>query len=93
MRDAQNDPVDPPQGYPVTLVAGHEPAALDDFVGATTLTVRGADGENELVGSGLRDGAAVQFRERQPSSAADDAPVWEIVDGDASFAVRPSSDS
>ena len=77
--------------FTVTAVAGHEPAALDDFVGATTLTVRGAHGEHQLIGAGARDGEAIQFRERQLASAADDMPVWEIVASGDALSARPSS--
>jgi len=77
--------------FAVTAAAGQEPAALDDFVGATTLTVRGAHGEHQLIGAGARDGDAVQFRERQLASAADEMPVWEIVSSGDALSARPSS--
>jgi len=78
--------------YPVTAVAGHEPAALDDLVGATTLTVRGPSGDHEVLGAGVRDGDAVQFHDRLLASAADDVQVWEIVaDGDVRLTARPPS--
>jgi hypothetical protein len=89
MSDNFNRPVDTANGYPVTAVAGHEPPALDDCVGATTLTVRGPGGDHELVGAGARNGDVIQFRERQLASAAADMPVWEIIaDGDAGVSAR-----
>ena len=79
------------KAYPVTAIAGHEPAALDDCVGATTLTVRGPSGDHELVGAGARNGEVIKFRERQLASAAADMPVWEIVaDDDARVSARPT---
>ena len=93
MSTPQDGPTDS-ETFPVTTVAGHEPAALDDFVGATTVTVRTADGEHELVGSGARDGAAVHFHERQLASAAEDTSVWEIVaQGEESFSARTPAES
>ena len=71
MSDTNNEPVKATEVFTVTAVAGHKPAALDDVVGATTLTVRGAHGEHQLIGAGARDGEAIQFRERQLASAAD----------------------
>jgi len=91
MSDNFNRTADFATAYPVTAVAGHEPAALDDCVGATTLTLRGPSGDHEVVGAGARNGEVIQFRERQHSSAAADMPVSEIVaDGDARVSARPA---
>ena len=93
MTDIPEQPVDArAKVYPVTAVAGREPATVDDFIGATTVTVRDATGHHDLKGAGTRNGPAVQFREKQLSSAAEDMPVWEIIpQGEGGMGARPAS--
>ncbi len=79
MCDTQESSRDGSETYRVTAVAGHQPVTLDDFIGATTVTVHGPHGDQELAGAGERNGSSVQFRERQLPSAAEEMPVWEIV--------------
>jgi hypothetical protein len=76
--------------YEVTDVAGHEPSGLDDFVGATTVTVS-RDGETyRLVGAGLRINRAVQFHLKETGSALEGTLVWTVVDlGDGRIVAMP----
>ena len=74
---APNVPAEP---YTITDVAGHVPVLLDDFVGATTVSVKGDDREYRLRGAGRRVGRAVEFHEKEPASAAAETPVWMIIE-------------
>jgi hypothetical protein len=74
---AQNVPAEP---YTVTDVGGHVPVLLDDFVGATTVSVKGDDREYRLRGAGRKVGRAVEFHEKEPASAAAETPVWMIIE-------------
>ena len=69
-----------PVPYTVTDVAGHAPVVLDDFVGATTVSVKVHDREYRLRGAGRRHGQAVEFHEKEPASAAAETPVWKITE-------------
>ena len=66
--------------YPVTEVAGHPPVDLEDFVGATTVTVQSQDAEYRLVGAGARDDDVVVFQQKEVDSAADDGATWTILE-------------
>ena len=83
-------PVPPAKPYIVTDVAGHVPVVLDDFVGATTVLVTGDDREYRLRGAGRRDGQVVEFCEKEPASAAGEAPVWKIIEqGEGRMVAEP----
>ena len=73
-------PIPPTKSYTVTGVAGHSPEDLDDFVGATTVSVEGDDQEFRVRGAGRRVGAAVQFHDKEPESGDVDPPVWKIIE-------------
>ena len=80
----------PAEPYTVTDVAGHAPVVLDDFVGATTVSVKGDDREYRLRGAGRRDGQAVKFHEKEPASAASETPVWKIIElADGNIVAEP----
>jgi hypothetical protein len=80
----------PAEPYTVTDVGGHVPLVLDDFVGATTVSVKNDDREYRLRGSGRRDGPAVEFHEKEPASAAAETPVWKIVvQGNGNIVAEP----
>ena len=84
---APHRPVEP---YTVTDVAGHAPVVLDDFVGATTMSVKADDREYRLRGAGRRHGQAVEFHEKEPASAAAETPVWKIIEqGDGNIVAEP----
>ena len=84
---APHVPVEP---YTVTDVAGHAPVVLDDFVGATTVSVKAHDREYRLRGAGRRHGQAVEFHEKEPASAAAETPVWKIIEqGDGNIVAEP----
>jgi hypothetical protein len=70
----------PTEPYTVTDVAGHLPVGLDDFVGATTVSVVGDDQQFRMRGAGRREGPAVRFHEKELASAADETPVWRIIE-------------
>ena len=94
MTEPVAEPVAPAKPYTVTDVAGHVPVVLDDFVGATTVLVVADDREYRLRGAGKRDGQAVEFHEKEPASAAVEAPVWRIIErgeGDSSPSHRELS--
>ena len=73
-------PIEPTLPYLVTEVAGHVPRALNDLIGATTVSVKADDEEYRLRGAGARNGSTVEFHERELSSANTDPPVWRIVE-------------
>ena len=74
----------------MTDVAGHVPVVLDDFVGATTVSVKRDDQEYRLRGTGRRAGRAVEFQETEPASAADETPVWKIIEqADGNIVAEP----
>lgn len=76
--------------YRVTEVAGHPPASLEDFVGATTVTVENHGREDQLLGTGVRDEQTVLFHERETGSARDTDPVWTFTDqGGGDIAAEP----
>jgi len=76
--------------YRVTEVAGHQPASLDDFIGATTVTVEKHGREDQLVGTGVKNEHAVLFHERETGSARDTDPVWTFTDqGGGAIAAEP----
>jgi hypothetical protein len=83
---APNVPAEP---YTVTDVGGHVPVLLDDFVGATTVSVKGDDREYRLRGAGRKAGRAVEFHEKEPASAAAETPVWKIIEeGDGNIVAQ-----
>ncbi len=68
--------------YAVTEVSGHQPDGLDDFVGATTVTVENEGQRHRLIGAGERVDQTVMFQQKEPDSALDTGPLWHIhVDG------------
>ena len=76
--------------YTVTDVAGHVPVVLNDFIGATTVSLKGDDQECRLRGSGRRAGLSVEFHEKEPASADGAALVWKIFDkGDGHIVAEP----
>jgi hypothetical protein len=76
--------------YIVTGVGGRDPVTLDDFVGATTVTVADDARSHRLLGAGLRDDDAVQFHDRELESATEDIKVWTIVqEGDGRMTAEP----
>ena len=90
MSESGLGPLAPTEPYAITSLAGHKPAVLDDFVGATTVSVKGENQEFRLRGAGKREGEAVQFHEKEPSSAADETPVWTIIEqGDGHIVAEP----
>ncbi len=78
MSESAEDPA-AEQAFPVNLVGGHQPRRLDDFVGATTVSLHAADHEVSLVGAGIEDDRAVEFSEKEFASADDEAPTWRIT--------------
>jgi hypothetical protein len=80
MTESAAAPIVPAEPYTVTDVGGHVPVLLDDFVGATTVSVKGDDREYRLRGAGRRVGRAVEFHEKEPASAAAETPVWMIIE-------------
>lgn len=80
MTEPTAGPVVPTERYTVTDVAGHVPVVLDDVVGATTVSVKSNHQEYRLRGAGRREGPAVEFHEKEPSSAVDEPPVWKIME-------------
>ena len=83
-------PYVPAEPYTVTDVAGHAPVVLDDFVGATTVSVKADDREYRLRGAGRRNGQAVEFHEKEPASAGAETPVWTIMEqGDGNIVAEP----
>jgi len=72
-----NQPENDPTQYPVTEVGGHDPASLDDFVGATTVTVDNNGHQHDLLGAGAKIGQSVLFFPRDGASVEQDA-VWAI---------------
>ena len=90
MTEPVAEPVAPAKPYTVTDVAGHVPVVLDDFVGATTVSVASDDREYRLRGAGRRDGQVVEFHEKEPCSAAGEAPVWRIIErGEGRIVAEP----
>ena len=80
MTETTAGPVEPTVPYTVTDVAGHVPVVLNDFIGATTVLVKGDDQEYRIRGAGRREGLAVEFHEKEPASADADPPVWKITE-------------
>jgi len=72
-----DQPENDPNLYPVTEVGGHDPASLDDFVGATTVTVDNNGHQHDLLGAGAKIGQSVIFFPRDGGSVEQDA-VWAI---------------
>ena len=90
MTEPVAEPVARAKPYTVTDVAGHVPVVLDDFVGATTLSVASDDREYRLRGAGRRDGQVVEFHEKEPCSAAGEAPVWRLIErGEGRIVAEP----
>jgi len=76
--------------YRVTQVAGHRPTGIDDFVGATTVTVEGHGHESRLIGAGTKDDHTVLFHQKEAGSATDVEPVWTFTDsGDGDITATP----
>ena len=73
-----NLPDNDPNVYPVAKVAGHDPANLDDFVGATTVTVENHGHRLDLLGAGTRAGQSVLFYPRDEMSVGEVPGVWKI---------------
>ena len=71
-------PKNDPSVYPVAEVAGHQPGSLDDFVGATTVTVENHGNRHDLVGAGARAGQSVLFYPRDEMSVGEVPGVWKI---------------
>jgi hypothetical protein len=71
-------PENVPSLYPVAEVAGHQPASLDDFVGATTVTVENDGHRLDLLGAGARAGQSVLFYPRDEMSVGEVPGVWKI---------------
>ena len=90
MTESAEAPVVPAEPYTVTDVAGHVPVVLDDFIGATTVSLKGDEREYRLRGAGRRDGQAVKFHEKEPASAAAETTVWKITtQGNGSIVAEP----
>jgi len=76
--------------YRVTEVAGRPPVSLEDFIGATTVTVEKHGHADFLIGTGVKDGRAVLFHEKETRSARDSDPVWIFTDlGGGVIAAQP----
>ena len=89
MRETPAAPVGPTAGT-VTDVAGHVPVVLNDFIGATTVSVQSDDQEYRLRGTGRREGPAVEFHDKEPASADAEPKVWTITDqGDGHMVAEP----
>jgi hypothetical protein len=71
-------PKNDPNVYPVAEVAGHHPASLDDFIGATTVTVENHGHRLDLLGAGARAGQSVLFYPRDEVPVAEVPGVWTI---------------
>jgi hypothetical protein len=81
------------QTYPVNLVAGHVPRRLDEFLGATTVTVRSGDHEKSLAGTGVVHRGTVEFIEKDLASADDHPSTWRVVRPNAAqFTMEPAAD-
>lgn len=78
--------------YRVTGVAGRQPVSLEDFVGATTLTVEHQGHEDQLIGTGVKEQQSVHFYEKESGSAVATESVWTLTDeGDGTIAAEPPS--
>ena len=90
MTETTSGPAEQIVPYTVTEVAGHVPVVLNDFIGATTVSLKGDDQECRLRGSGRRAGLSVEFHEKEPASADVDTLVWKILDkGDGLIVAEP----
>ena len=85
-----NQPENDPTQYPVTEVGGHDPASLDDFVGATTVTVDNNGHRHDLLGAGARAGQSVLFFPRDGASVEEQDAVWTISEqGSGNIVAQP----
>jgi hypothetical protein len=78
MTSGIDQPADDPTGYPVAEVGGHNPASLDDFVGATTVTVDNHGQRHDLLGAGTRAGQSVLFFPKDDGFVGEEDAVWTI---------------
>ena len=78
MSESAEDP-DAKRAFAVDSVGGHQPRRLEDFVGATTVSLRAGDHEVSLVGTGVEDDRTVQFSEKELASAEDGSATWRIT--------------
>jgi len=76
--------------YSVTDVAGHRPVDLDEFVGATTVTVVSRGRAHRLIGAGTMHEQTVLFQRKEVDSDRDDGQVWTIkVQGGGHIVAEP----
>ena len=66
--------------YHVIEVAGHPPVGLDDFIGATTVTLEHDGHQYRLIGTGVKHDQTVWFHQKEAGSALDSGPVWTLAD-------------
>src|SRR6478752_3602109 len=66
MTETTAGPVEPTVPYTVIDVAGHVPVVLNDFIGATTVSVTSDDQEYRLRGAGRREDPALGSTRRNP---------------------------
>ena len=93
MTSGIDQPEDDPTLYSVAEVAGHDPASLDDFVGATTVTVENHGHRHDLLGAGTRAGQSVLFFPRDDVSVGEGDAVWRISEQKTGHIVaQPSAD-
>ena len=92
MTSGIDEPEDVPTLYPVAEVAGHDPASLDDFLGATTVTVETHGRRQDLLGAGTRAGQSVLFFPRDEVSVGEEVAVWRISEESTGHIVAQPSD-
>ncbi|MEP6562946.1 MAG: hypothetical protein ABJD68_17940 [Nakamurella sp.] len=68
--------------------------SLEDFIGATTVTVEKHGHQDHLIGTGVRDDRTVLFHQKETGSVVDSDPVWPFTDqgGGAIAAEQPVPD-
>ncbi|MET0966937.1 MAG: hypothetical protein ABWZ02_11090 [Nakamurella sp.] len=77
--------------YTVTDVAGHRPAALEDFVGEVSFTAVKDDQSCQINGFGGLTGSSVQFYEKDHSTGRD-LRIWQVTaDGGQDFSAQAIS--
>ena len=67
--------------YTVTVVSGHRPAALDDFVGEVSFTAVKDEQSCQINGFGGFAGSSVRFYEKDHATGRD-LRVWQVTADD-----------
>ncbi len=78
MSFAANGPVPSGQPFPIRTVNDHDPASLDDFVGASHFMVDALEPDRLVAGQGGRNGDGVRFHEKDDGGTGRDVRVWTV---------------